>query len=543
VDDSADPTFRTVTLDTVSIDDASYGRISFGGVPIQYKYAETSAVILHTGSGGATVNVLADGSPTMLTGHGPNTTIKVGNGGVLYDIVRDVIVSNSASSTDLVIDDSTDPTGRTVVITNSTVSYGNPAATIRFSNLASLNIEGGPGSSGYHVSGPPAGTAVRVTGRGLSDAFDVAADNSPHGPLSLHAAANSNTFVRFGDGNNSDPQTYTFTAGALTRSGPAAFYLTFDNVGYCELDASQGPGTVVNVQGTAAGTPALPVVGTGGHVNVGNGGLLTGIQAAVSIFSYAGAAIDIRVDNSADTTGRTAILRTGAFGQALLYSAQAAVFWQTEPGSTARVLGGSGDTFVVEGTRNGTALRLVGGKGNTLDYRPYPDGNVLVNLQTGKATGFTDIANIQYVFGASGPGGYNILVGNGGDVLTGGNGRRNLLIAGAASSTLIGGDGEDILIGGSTDYDTNLAALQDIMAVWTGAGLYQDRVNALTNDPLYAFPLRGGTGGPLGTVHSNGGGNTLTGKPDGSTALDLYFGDPTLDANDSTAADTFITIV
>jgi Ca2+-binding RTX toxin-like protein len=238
-------------------------------------------------------------------------------------------------------------------------------------------------------------------------------------------------------------------------------------------------------------------------------------------------------------------LRTGAFGQALLYSAQAAVFWQTEPRSTARVLGGSGDTFVVEDTRNGTALRLEGGKGgaNTLDYRPYPGGKVLVNLQTGTATGFTGgIANIQNVFG--GPAGsYNILVGNGGNVLTGGNGRRNLLIAGTARSTLIGGDGEDILIGGTTDYDTNLAALQDIMSVWTGPGLYQDRVTALTNDPLYAFPLTGGTGGPLGTVHSNGGGNTLIGKPGGSTALDLYFGDATLDANDSTEADAFITIV
>src|SRR5262249_22646735 len=53
--------------------------------------------------------------------------------------------------------------------------------------------------------------------------------------------------------------------------------------------------------------------------------------------------------------------------------------------------------------------------------------------------------------GASGgaPGSYNILVGNGRNVLTGGNGRRNLLIAGnngVAGSTLIGGDQDDILI-------------------------------------------------------------------------------------------------
>jgi hypothetical protein len=42
-------------------------------------------------------------------------------------------------------------------------------------------------------------------------------------------------------------------------------------------------------------------------------------------------------------------------------------------------------------------------------------------------------------------------------------------------------------------------------------------VARLVDDPTYAFPLN------ASTVHSNGGGNTLTGKPGGSTAFDLYF--------------------
>ena len=63
-------------------------------------------------------------------------------------------------------------------------------------------------------------------------------------------------------------------------------------------------------------------------------------------------------------------------------------------------------------------------------------------------------------------GAYNILVGNGGNTLVGGTGRRNLLIAGPAASTLIAGDSDDILIGGTTSYDTEpgMASLPAIMA-------------------------------------------------------------------------------
>src|SRR5262249_8577954 len=134
----------------------------------------------------------------------------------------------------------------------------------------------------------------------------------------------------------------------------------------------------------------------------------------------------------------------------------------------------------------------------------------IVNIQNVTATPFNDIP-----------------VGNGRNVLDGGGGR-NLLIAGGSASTLIGGTGEDILIAGTTDYDANAAALQDILAVWTGAGSYAERVNRLVDDPAYAFSLNSGT------VHSNGGGNRLTAKQGAAAMLDLYFAN--LDAGDITDA-------
>jgi hypothetical protein len=96
-----------------------------------------------------------------------------------------------------------------------------------------------------------------------------------------------------------------------------------------------------------------------------------------------------------------------------------------------------------------------GGSGgtNTLDYASY-SGSVVVDLPIATATGVAgSVTNIQNVIGANGGsanGAYNLLVGNGGNVLTGGNGRRNILVAGASASRLQGGNDEDILIGGTT---------------------------------------------------------------------------------------------
>ena len=155
-----------------------------------------------------------------------------------------------------------------------------------------------------------------------------------------------------------------------------------------------------------------------------------------------------------------------------------------------------------------------------------------MDLQTGSATGVRGgIANIQTVTGGSGGGAgvYNILVGNGGNVLTGGDGRRNLLIAGASASTLIGGNDDDILIGGTTAYDTEagMVSLQAIMAYWSSTT--DDYGTRVAN-------LMSGNGVPLldATMVSNtGGGNTLMGNHGGAGEMNLFYGmDLTLETTD-----------
>src|SRR5262249_60726233 len=64
VDDSADPVARTVTLDTYTSTSGVFGRISFGGVPIYYRYADTSIVTVYTGTDGRRLRNHAPRAPT-----------------------------------------------------------------------------------------------------------------------------------------------------------------------------------------------------------------------------------------------------------------------------------------------------------------------------------------------------------------------------------------------------------------------------------------------------------------------------------------------
>jgi hypothetical protein len=172
--------------------------------------------------------------------------------------------------------------------------------------------------------------------------------------------------------------------------------------------------------------------------------------------------------------------------------------------------GSGGDTFQFA---DGASLSgdIVGNGDDTLDYSAY-SSSVLVDLQTGSATGVGgSVSGITTVYGGSASPAtsdvYNLLIGAGGDTLTGGLGRRNVLVAGASASTLNAGDGEDLLIAGSTTYDTEtgLTTWQQIAAYWAGSDDYATRVANLLS----------GTGVPLldaTVVTGNGGGNMLNGN-------------------------------
>ena len=132
----------------------------------------------------------------------------------------------------------------------------------------------------------------------------------------------------------------------------------------------------------------------------------------------------------------------------------------------------------------------------------------------------------------AGRAGNNILSGGDGkDVLTGGS-SRDVLIGGAGADRLIGGLDDDLLIAGSTDFDTDLAGLANIVAEWTSGSLYPDRVAHLSAPPA---GLNGTTFLTPTTVHNDGVKDVLVGASGMDwfvvsllDTLDLKFGEQKL---------------
>jgi hypothetical protein len=411
VDDSEDGAVRNVYLDTVAIDSSDYGRITgLAPAAVEYAYADTNSVTVQTGTGGATVNVLATDVPTSIVGHATGT-VNIGNAGSVQQILGPLTITNPPSYTTVNVDDSADATARMVSLDTVTIGgfdYGRitglaPAAIqYRYIDTTSATVETGPGGATVHA--PATGKPVNLVG------------NPNAGTVSLVGSDANNTWN-----------------------------LTGQNAG--TLNSSQSAGTVT-------------------FSNVQN---LTGGAGTDTIVFADGAGVDGTIDG--------------------------------------------------------------GGGTNTLDYSAYSSA-VLVDLQTGSATEVgAGVANIQNVTGGSGGGAgvYNILVGNGGNILTGGDGRRNLLIAGASASTLLGGNDDDILVGGTTAYDTEagLVSLQAIMDYWSNTT--DDYATRVAN-------LLSGNGVPLldaTMVTNNGGGNTMMGNHGGAGEMNLFYGmDPTLESTD-----------
>src|SRR5262249_60918052 len=111
---------------------------------------------------------------------------------------------------------------------------------------------------------------------------------------------------------------------------------------------------------------------------------------------------------------------------------------------------------------------------------------------------------------ASGSSANNVLEGDAGnDNLKAGSGR-DLLVGGLGADVLQGNAGDDILVGGTTDYDSNLAALNAVMAEWGRSDAdYTTRVKHLSGT------LGGGLNSGLlltaSTVHDDAASDQLTG--------------------------------
>jgi hypothetical protein len=593
IDNSADPAYNNVAISDSSV--------SFNGAPITFAGNDLRSLVVRSGSGGSSqtitdtpfssfpgglITTVARGADVdaMNVQHTSSRLEIEGNGG-LDDVfinanpgaiggiieVRNFFGGFTALHVDAAA--ATDPYTATVGDSIS-FSYGSFPINYRQEQLRSLTVRGGSGNANgtYNITNTPfssypggvittvvadgaghnlfnvlrtrAGTSTSlIGGTGVNQFAFFTDSNALLGPVAVHGRLDSNSFMTYNDSTNAAAQTYTLTANTLSRSGQAT--VTFDNLNQVILYPATIGGNTINMASVAAGVFANFGAANGDFVTIGANWSLASILGPVDVTPYANTSATAVVDDSADLTPPAPITFSNDVDYAFVINglAPANIYLgagQNTTLNTSLRAGAGNKTFNLQAAPRGVALNLDAGSGtNTLDYTGYA-GNVLANLQTGVATGFSLISNIQNLTGASGgpDGSYNILVGNGGNVLTGGNGRRNLLIAGnngIRGSTLIGGDQDDILIGGTTMYDTEagMVSLQAIMDYWAGSA--DDSNTRVAN-------LTSGAGVPLldaTKVTGNGLGNTLT----GGAGLDLFYGNLALDTHDwDPATETFISV-
>jgi hypothetical protein len=291
--------------------------------------------------------------------------------------------------------------------------------------------------------------------------------DSLQGPLTVNGGDTDSVVIN--DQDSTSPRMFTITAATITWGEPTINYC---GVGSVTIIGGTG-GDMFNLLATSAATGLSIVGGSGSNTLVGSD--------AGKVFALAG--------KDAGT------LLGPAYGCGVTFS---------QVGNLTAASGGATIQWTPGASLTGS---IAGGGRGTLDYSDY-GGSVLVDLQTGFASGVGgSVSGITTVWGSDIAGRrYNLLIGNGGNTLIGGFGRRNILVAGPSASTLIGSDAEDLLIGGSTAYDTEatLSTWQEIAAYWAGSADYATRVANLLS----------GTGVPLldaSLVMGNGGGNTFVG--------------------------------
>lgn len=196
--------------------------------------------------------------------------------------------------------------------------------------------------------------------------------------------------------------------------------------------------------------------------------------------------------------------------------------------------------LLVVGTRFQDVIRLrpaAGGVLVVLNGVPqgsfHPSGRILIRGLAGADRIVVDAGLKQSAWVRGGPGPDTIRGGSGTDVLWGGGGNdrlsggrgRDFLIGGPGQDLLFAGAGSDLLIGGTTRLDANDPAIQAILAEWTSARRYADRVANVTGQRHAGFDRR--ANGRFFLTRRTTGGTVQADRSldflDGGQGQDLFF--------------------
>jgi hypothetical protein len=493
----------------------------------------------------------ATGQTTVVVGSNPS-----GFGGTLANIhgelfLRDLGGSAAPAFSTVIVDDSGDPAPRTVNMTASGgtgTNVGNitglaPGANVRWFNIinnTNLIVNGGSGADTFTIANTGATLlSTTINGGKGNDSFNV---TTTSGDLTLNTGTGSNQVNVQGTGLNI-----------------ATFPSTLNVVGHGGNDSvtvgSNAPalsGTLLNLKGAVnvsntTNSTAL-IIDDGGDTVFRSVTIdFNSIQFAAlgsPIHFFAGVkSLDLFGGKAGDVFtlvapyGITPITIHGGpavnelvggtgFNHWTLTGKDAGTLQNVTFENIQDLLGGGTSAFDVFSFAPGGSvdgLLQGGGGGGELDFGALST-RVLVDLKLNLAilgAVKVNVFNLRSVVAGSGS---TLVVGNGNNFFQGGSGRAVFISGG--NSTLIAGSGEAILIGGTTLWDTNLPALDAILAEWSAT---YDPTSSLNDYRIRVGHLEngGGKNGAFvlnpGTVHSNSSKDVI--ETDLSGGLDFVFFD------------------
>jgi hypothetical protein len=429
--------------------------------------ADVQSLLIDVGDQNDTVRVLSLGNPATIIGGTGNDVITVGDPSLIGLAGIQILTVVGGGGNDSLLLDNTAYTGpSSFTITSTAFTFTGVNAVYNYGGLTQLTLNtggsGGAAGSTVFVTSTPQGTNTTINGGPGNDTITAGNPSDPQGlgsipELTVNGGGGNDTLFLDNTG-FAGSTTFVISSSAVSTGSGVYNYLGLTGLAL-DTGGSVAAGSIVSVASTAAGTFTT--------INGGPG---------------------------PDTLGGPNTVNTWAISDADTGNLNGVVAFS----SVENMTGGTGaDTFLFSNGK-GVTGKIDGAAGvNTLDYSAYTT-SVVVNLAAGTATGAAaGVSNIAKVTGGSGDdiligdafanvlignAGNNILVGGAGnDTLIGGPGR-DLLIGGLGSDQLDGGAGDDILIGGTTNYDTNIAALQAIMKEWSRTDLnYHQRINDLLN--------------------------------------------------------------
>jgi hypothetical protein len=369
--DESDPTPQTATMDTGSV---------FGLAPAEIDYGSTALGTLnvYTGTGANTVYI--DSTPaavfipqvgivytqTNIIGGGLDAVVVGGTGRNTQNINGPVDVTNPTSATILFVDDSNDPTGQTVTLTNGDVSGLSPADVTwtasppgTVTGIARLILDGGSGDNRFDVNdtdtfyqyaaiAPGTGTSTNtvnvrkttaplyVYGNGGMDVVTVGSASPAFGGTldNINGAVNiigygGVTSLVVDDQGTSTNEGYDLTSTEVKRSlldangnlVPNAAPIDYQGLDHLAMYAGNGAFNLLFLESTAAGTNT-DVYGGGNNnqasyttdaFNVGTP--LDGIQGPLALHGRSNTSYANFNDANTAFPGQTYTLTAGALNR------------------------------------------------------------------------------------------------------------------------------------------------------------------------------------------------------------------------------------